>query len=203
MRAGRTEGEDVLARVFVDTNVLFPFSVMDLMLGLTEDSVHEIVWSQRLLAEWERVIVREHRRTAASAAAVTRAIREFFGDCEVAESSYRHLVDLMPGDDPDDRHHSAAAVAAGAGVLLTWNAADFPRERLAVHGLRVVDPDRYMCGLFSEVPDEVAGTVLRMSAQKRNPPMTAHDVADRLSKAGLSRFAELVRPLLGPDGGQR
>ncbi|MFD5428109.1 hypothetical protein [Streptomyces sp. NPDC127084] len=58
------------ARVFVDTNVLFPFSVMDVMLTLTEDSVHEIVWSDRLLAEWERVIVREGKRSAESAAAV-------------------------------------------------------------------------------------------------------------------------------------
>jgi hypothetical protein len=31
-----------VARVFVDTNVLFPFSVMDLMLALTEDAVHEV-----------------------------------------------------------------------------------------------------------------------------------------------------------------
>jgi len=62
----------------MDTNVLFPFSVMDLMLALTEDSVHEIVWSQRLLSEWERVIVREQHRSADSAAAVTRAIRRFF-----------------------------------------------------------------------------------------------------------------------------
>jgi len=46
----------VAARVFVDTNVLFPFSVMDVMLALTEDSIHEIVRSERLLAEWARVI---------------------------------------------------------------------------------------------------------------------------------------------------
>jgi len=65
----------VAARVFVDTNVLFPFSVMDVMLALTEDSIHEIVWSERLLAEWERVIVREGRRSAGSAAAVAQAVR--------------------------------------------------------------------------------------------------------------------------------
>ncbi|MEV4618894.1 hypothetical protein AB0J74_09350 [Asanoa sp. NPDC049573] len=40
-----------MARVFVDTNVLFPFSVMDLMLALTEDAVHELVWTDALLAE--------------------------------------------------------------------------------------------------------------------------------------------------------
>jgi hypothetical protein len=87
-------------RVFVDTNVLFPFSVMDLMLALTEDSVREIVWSERLLAEWERVIVREQRRSAESAAAVTRAVRRFFADFEIPESAYAHLVDEMPGGDP-------------------------------------------------------------------------------------------------------
>ena len=54
-----------MARVFVDTNVLFPFSVMDLMLALTEDFVHEVLWSEALLAEWERVIVRQERRSAA------------------------------------------------------------------------------------------------------------------------------------------
>lgn len=61
-----------MARVFVDTNVLFPFSVMDLMLALTEDGVHDVMWSQALLAEWERVIVRTQRRSAASAAAICR-----------------------------------------------------------------------------------------------------------------------------------
>jgi hypothetical protein len=31
-------------RSFVDTNVLFPSSVMDLMVALTEDYVHEMIW---------------------------------------------------------------------------------------------------------------------------------------------------------------
>lgn len=30
-----------MARVFADTNVLFPFSVMDLLLTLAEDYVHD------------------------------------------------------------------------------------------------------------------------------------------------------------------
>jgi hypothetical protein len=88
--------------VFVDTNVLFPFSVMDLMLALTEDGVHEMLWTQALLAEWERVIVRAERRSAASAAAITAAIREYFGDGEVLEHAYVHLIGQMPGKDPDD-----------------------------------------------------------------------------------------------------
>ena len=43
-----------MARVFVDTNVLFPFSVMDLMLALTEDDIHEVIWTETLLREWQQ-----------------------------------------------------------------------------------------------------------------------------------------------------
>lgn len=33
---------------FADTNVLFPFCVMDLLLALTEDGVHELIWTDAL-----------------------------------------------------------------------------------------------------------------------------------------------------------
>lgn len=59
-----------MARIFVDTNVLFPFSLMDLMLALTEDSIHEVMWTDRLLNEWERVIVQEHQRTPQAARSI-------------------------------------------------------------------------------------------------------------------------------------
>ena len=32
-----------VAKVFIDTNVRFPFSVMDLMLALTEDGIHDVM----------------------------------------------------------------------------------------------------------------------------------------------------------------
>jgi hypothetical protein len=60
-----------MGRIFVDTNVLFPFSVMDLLLALSEDGIHEVIWTETLLDEWEEVIVREHHRTAESAASIT------------------------------------------------------------------------------------------------------------------------------------
>ncbi|MEV6248181.1 PIN domain-containing protein [Streptomyces sp. NPDC051742] len=185
------------ARVFVDTNVLFPFSVMDVMLALTEDSIHEIVWSERLLAEWERVIVREGRRSAESAAAVAEAVRRFFADCEIPAAAYGHLVDHMPGDDPDDRHHAAAAVAAGADALITWNLADFPADDLAERGVRVIDPDSYLCRLYGELPHEVVETVVRLAGEKRNPQVTIADAIARLAKAGLPGFADLLTRHLG------
>jgi hypothetical protein len=138
------------------------------------------------------VIVREQRRSVASAASVTRAIRQFFADGEIPEVDYGHLVGQMPGQDPDDRHHAAAAVAAGAGVLITWNLDDFPAQELVGHGLRVLDPDSYLCELHTELPLEVSETVNRLAGEKRNPPVTVHEAVARLAKAGLPRFADRI-----------
>jgi predicted nucleic acid-binding protein len=128
---------------------------MDLLLGLSEDSVHTVVWSDALLDEWERVIVREQRRTQATAASLTTAIREFFADSKIDLSAYEHLIADMPGNDPDDHHHMAAAIAGHATVLITENIKDFPTEPLAQLGLRVARPDAYLCELLADLPDSI------------------------------------------------
>lgn len=183
-------------RVFVDTNVLFPFSVMDLLLALTEDTVHTMLWTERLLGEWERVIVREQQRSSASAQAITSAIRECFADSRVPEDDYASLTGMMPGADPDDRHHMAAALKGRASAIVTWNLGDFPSEPLASLGLRVVDPDTYLRELLEELPHEVAATVVRLAAEKRRPPRTPEDLVDSLAKAGVPGFAECLRERL-------
>jgi predicted nucleic acid-binding protein len=189
-----------MARVFVDTNVLFPFSVMDLMLALTEDAVHEVVWTETLLAEWERVIVRQHHRSAEAAASITAAIREFFPESRISEETYAPLVASMPGDDPDDRHHMAAAISGRARMLVTWNLADFPAEPLAALGLRVIDPDQYLCELLDQLPQEVTATVVRLAGEKRRPPKTPTDLVNDLAKAGVVTFADRLHATLGPAG---
>lgn len=185
-----------MARVFVDTNVLFPFSLMDLILALSEDGIHEVVWTERLLAEWERVIVREQQRTPAAARSIAHAIRTYFDDCEIPETAYASLVEVVPSRDPDDRHHAAAAIAARASALVTWNLQDFPTEPLAEHGVRVVDPDTYLCELLEVVPFEVLGTVRRMADGKTRPPMSALELAERFGKSGAITFADRLSELL-------
>jgi hypothetical protein len=60
------------------------------------------------------------------------------GPLRVPFDSYIGLVADMPGEDPDDRVHMAAAVATH---IVTHNLADFPAARLAEHGVTVTDPD--------------------------------------------------------------
>jgi hypothetical protein len=82
-----------MARVFIDTNVPFPFSPMDL--SLAADYVHDLVWSERLLDEWQRVIVREGHRTPEAAERIAAHIRTGFPDACVPEERYKYLLAEM------------------------------------------------------------------------------------------------------------
>ncbi len=78
-----------LTRVFVDSNELFPFTIMDLILTLAEDQLFEFVWSEELLDEWERVIVEKGKRTKESAQSVAATVRESFKDGRIDPRGYR------------------------------------------------------------------------------------------------------------------
>ncbi len=182
-----------MERVFADTNVLFPFSIMDLVLGMAEDGIHEFIWSNDLLDEWERVIVQNNQRSAESAASIVAAIRDFFEDGEILTTSYAADVDNMPSADLDDRKHIAAAKVGRATVLLTRNLKHFPAEPLSEMSIRVLDADTYMCEQLTSSPEQMLWTVTRIASEKRRPTMTVGELLATLSNAGVPEFAERFR----------
>lgn len=176
--------------MYVDANELFPFAVMDVLLALTEDLVIDFIWSEELLDEWERVIVREGKRGAHSARSVTSAVRSYFRGGRIDPAGYRDEIPGTPGPDPDDRVHTAAAIAGRATVLLTRNLRDFPVDHLRQHGVKLTDSDTYLCELLRRRPADVVRCVRRLSAEKRHPPRTPCDLVDGLRRAGATGFAD-------------
>jgi hypothetical protein len=184
-------------RVYVDANELFPFAVMDILLALAEDLIIDFVWSEELLDEWERVIVREGKRSPESARSVTTAVRSYFASGRIDPAQYRDDVPDTPGPDPDDRVHTAAAIAGRATVLLTKNRRDFPVEHLRKNGVTLTDADTYLRDLFRRRPADVTGCVRRLSAEKNDPPRTPCDLVEGLRNAGSSGFADRLGARLG------
>ena len=174
--------------------MLFPFSLMDLNLSLAADYVHDLVWSERLLDEWQRVIVREGHRTAEAAERIAEHIRVGFAETRIPAERYKVLLDELEGPDPDDLHHMAAAIAAD--TLVTWNLADFPADILGAHGVTATPPDPYLCALLERQPTEVLATIRGMAMRKKRPPLSPLDIITALGKAGVPAFAHRARQLL-------
>lgn len=168
-------------------------TLMDLMLSMAEDFHHDILWTDFLLDEWERVIVREKRRTPDQATAITAAIRHAFPDGRIAPEAYEAVVDSVPGPDYDDRIHGAAAVAGGATVLVTDNVRHFDSAFFAGHGVVVERAESYLLRRLETAPDLVVYTIKRVVALKLRHPWTMAEYLDRLDRAGAPRFAAALR----------
>lgn len=185
-----------LKRVFIDTSELFPFTIMDVLLTLSEDFLFTWVWTDELLDEWEEVIVREGKRTSESAASVATAVRRHFGRYRIDPDVYRGKIvdDLSP--DPDDRVHAAAAVCGEVDVLLTRNLKHLRTKPVLAAGVKVITADEFLCALLTDRRQGVVESFSRVADGKKNPPMTAVELAKKIATAGAPRFAERVGPYL-------
>lgn len=168
---------------------------MDVLLTLAEDLLFTWVWTDEVLAEWEDVIVREGRRTTESAASVSAAVRQHFGRYRIEPALYRDKItdDLSP--DPDDRAHAAAAIHGDVDVLLTRNMKHLRTEPVLAAGVTVITADEFLLDLLARRRRDVLEAFTRAAASKKNPPVTAHDLVDRIAAAGAPEFAERLRSL--------
>lgn len=182
-----------LVRVLPDTSVCFPISLLDLILRCDEADLHRTVWTEDLLAELARVWVEKGARNAKSAHRICDQIRDAFPQQEVLRSSYASLIATMPGPDPDDHVHAAAAVSVAPSALLTANLRDFPAAALAEHGVDVEHPDSYFAALLDAHTDDLSLVIEEMAESRRHPSMTPIEVLDALERAGLRVFASRAR----------
>lgn len=182
-------------RVFIDTSELYPFTIMDVLLTLAEDLLFTWVWTDEVLAEWEHVIVREGRRTAESAASVSAAVRRHFGRYRIDPALYRDNTTDAMSPDPDDRAHAAAAIHGDVDALLTRDMKHLRTAPVLAAGVRVMTSDDFLVDLLERRRRDVLASFAHAVARKKDPPMTRHDLIDRLRSAGAPRLAERLRHL--------
>jgi len=109
-------------KVVLDANVLFPFTLRDTLLRAAADDFFQLYWSQQILDEMERNLVATGRVTNAQASKLRNAMTSHFPEAMV--TGHEPLIHGMPNDEKD-RHVAAAAVKAGARLIVTNNLKDF------------------------------------------------------------------------------
>jgi hypothetical protein len=106
---------------------------------------------------------------------------------------YEDLIPMVDLPDPDDRHVVAAAIAAGASIILTWNLRDFPATMLKKHRLRRETPDAFLTGLYDEAPDLILGSLANARRNLNKSRVSAPDFIDILKNQKLGQLAERAR----------
>jgi hypothetical protein len=103
-----------------------------------------------------------------------------------------NLESRFPRVHPRDRHVAAAALAARAHRIVTWNLRDFPPADLLPLGIVARDPDDFLCELIQAGPVHVRDVLESHRIGLHQPRQTPAAYVKSFARAGLQRSANLL-----------
>lgn len=177
-------------KVLIDTCVLYPTVMRQVVLGVAATGAFTPLWSARILEEWARAARKLGPGGENQARAEIALLRAAWPGGEMVWKPSLEARLWLP--DPNDVHVLAAAVASSADVILTLNAVDFPRNVLAEEGLSRADPDAFVLGHWQGAPDLVAGVCARVLDDARRLSGKDWEIRALLKKARLPRLAKAL-----------
>src|SRR5580692_2577760 len=157
-----------------DANILYPAPLRDLFIRLAQAGLVRARWTETIHDEWIRNVLKDNPHLSPERVARTRTLmNEAVRDCLVTD--YDDLIESLSLPDPDDRHVLAAAIRAGADVIVTYNLSDFPAEILHKYGIEAQHPDEFINHLLDLAPHVVCGAAKRRRESLKNPPKTVDE----------------------------
>lgn len=183
--------------VVYDACVLFPAPLRDLLVRLAAAGVVRARWTDQILDECFRSILENRPDLNPQSLARTRGFMNAAVP-DVLVTGYEDLIEGLGLPDPDDRHVLAAAIRAGAQVIVTANLSDFSAPELLKYGIEAQHPDEFVGHLLDLAPGVVLAVLTEQAADLKKPPRTAADVLDMLSTKGLVQSVARLRELFGP-----
>lgn len=176
----------------LDTSVIFPATLNDTLLSFAEHGLYRPLWSEQILEELSESLVRAYPHLDPQTLySRISFMRRGFPQAVIEE--WEPLPDDITSGlpDPRDAHVIAAALHAGAPLIVTNNLRDFPGEILSASGITAVSADVFLVMLWRDDPVGGLAALRTQSARMRNPPLSVQQILERLA-SGLPNFSHLA-----------
>lgn len=186
--------------VVYDASVLYPAPLRDLLIRLGRTGLFRARWTNAILDEVFRSILKDRPDLEPENLARTRQLMcDAVRDCLV--TGFEPLIQALELPDADDRHVLAAAVRCGAQVIVTRNVKDFPKKALAPLAIEAQVPDEFVLNLIDLSPEVVLETITAQAAGLKKRVTTVEELLGTLAKNGLERSAAELRERRGTAEG--
>jgi hypothetical protein len=151
-------------------------------------------WTDQIHDEWIRSVHANRPDLSRELLERTKArMNESVLDCLV--TGYEGLANGVTLPDEGDRHVLGAAIRWQAGVIVTTNLKDFPRDALQPYGIEAQHPDDFIWHLFDLSPAAVCSAVKEQRESLKNPPKTIDELLDTFLSLGLTTTVESLRTM--------
>jgi predicted nucleic acid-binding protein len=177
-------------KVLLDTCVLYPTVMREVLLGAASAGLYQPLWSARILEEWARATIKLGAGAEAQARGEVAMIRARWPGAEVVWPPSLEARLWLP--DPADTHVLAAAIAGHADLIVTLNAQDFPRQVLEEEGLARLDPDQFLMSLYADHPEAVAQAAEAVRIEATRLSGREWDIRRLMKKAHLPKLGKAL-----------
>lgn len=181
--------------VLLDACTLYPAALRDVLMRLALHGLILARWTDAIHDEWIEAVLRDRPDLSRAQLERTRQLMNLHAEDSLVTGHEKRIGKLdLP--DVDDRHVLAAAIEAGADVLLTWNLRDFPQAALAAHGMTAETPDALLARLSETRRDQLLAVLREARSCLKNPPLTAAAYLETLRSQGLKSTCSLLEAFL-------
>lgn len=177
----------------LDTNVIYPIEVRDLLFWFAYYDMYTPKWSEHIFDEWKDVMKRKGVTEQEANKRVEKANLAF---PDALVTNYSGLISNLNLPDQKDCHVLAAAIKTNANVIITNNIKDFPEEYLASFGLTAKTADDFLTDIIDLNPDQAIKAFKELVLHRRNPDLDEFEVLDILRKRGLKDTADFLHSQL-------
>ncbi len=177
----------------LDTNVMFPIEIRDLLFWFAHDDLYTPKWSRHIFDEWKDVM----KRRNVSEEEIKKRIglaNQAFPDAMV--ENYEVLIEGLELPDEKDRHVLAAAIKTNANIIVTNNLKDFPEDYLSTFGLSAKSADDFLTETIDLNQKIAVNSFRKLVVNRRNPDLDEYEVLDCLRRNGLNDTANYLHALI-------
>ena len=177
-------------KVVLDSCVLYPTVMREMILGAAKIIGWTPLWSERILEEWARAARKAGQTGKLQARAEIALIKSRWPEAEI--DTLPDLEKRLWLPDRNDRHVLATAISGKADVIVTLNSSDFPSYILREEGLERLHPDALLMQNFWNYSVEM--TILAQNLTEKACRLTGRhwDTRRLLRKARLPRLAKAI-----------
>lgn len=179
--------------VVLDTNVIYPVIIRDLLFWFAYYDLYTPKWSDNIFEEWKAVMI---RKGVSQEDATKRIEKANIAFPDALVKNYKGLIDHLELPDENDRHVLAAAIKTNANLIVTNNIKDFPNEYLQSFGLSAKTADDFLTDIIDLNQDQAIAAFKEMVLNKKNPRLDEFEVLNQLRKAELIDTANYLHALL-------
>ncbi|MCA4777432.1 PIN domain-containing protein [Empedobacter stercoris] len=180
-------------KAVLDTNVIFPVVIRDLLFWFAFYELYTPKWSSNIFAEWKDVMMKKGVSEEEAEKRVNVA-NKAFPDALVL--NYDGLIDKLDLPDEKDRHVLAAAIKTNANIIVTNNLKDFPDDYLETFGLKAKSADDFLTDIIDLNHETAVKAFKDLVLNKKNPDMDEYQVLESLRINGLVETANYLHALL-------